>query len=343
MTWISHISKSAADGHLHCHTQGLDGLQSVLPIHRIPERLKLGGTSIAATLDSKVHSLDNISLYLNLMGWEELAPQGQSLHRFTTPSQEIWIPSQLLVQSLHCKIPPLSNWLLSPRPPTESCRPIYGSPTGQVDTLPTLRRTSIWASGTAQQRLGWLVHSRSAMRSWASTYRHALDGRLDCAMPDAVLECWLRGAAFKDIFCVTSLKVASISCEDIYTRDHESSQVFQWSPKAQRLRDYVDGVQQRSKIHLSSTSEVSDVEVDEILDVLYAGNLLKCRATRLTETAALKRQLNALKIKEQTRCRWAELPGEKADIQYARKRFASLTQAGKWEAVRDILLKETRS
>ncbi|QHE87227.1 hypothetical protein [Hydrogenophaga sp. BPS33] len=162
-------------------------------------------------------------------------------------------------------------------------------------------------------------------------------------MPDAVLECWVRGTAFKDIFCVTSLKVASISCEDIYTRDHERSQVFHWSLKAQRLRDYVDAVQQRSKIHLSSASEVSDAEVGEILDVLYAGNLLKCRATRLNETAALKRQLNALKIKLQTYCRWSELPGEKADMQYARRRVASLTKAGKWEAVRDILLKETRS
>lgn len=342
MSWIISVSRSAADGILYCHAQTLAGKQLALPIHQIPGQIDPRGASRAATLDSRHHTLDNVALYLDLMGWGELPARGQSLHRFKAPNGEIWIPSQLLVQSFFCEIPPLSQRLFCPSPPTSFCRPVYGSIASEIEASPKPRRSYIWESGVAGQRLGWLVHSKSALRSWSSTYRNALEGRLECAMPRGVLECWLRGAAFNGIFCVTSMKVASVFCDDIYTRENERTQVFHWSRRAQQLKTYVEYIQERSNVHQSQSSEVSDAQVQEVLELMYSQDLPNSRRTRLKQTAALKRQLNILKLKEQTHCRWAEVPGDKADMQYARRRLGNLKRTQQWEGVRKILLNRSQ-
>lgn len=340
MPWITHISRSTKDGTLRCNTQSLEGVTRELPVHQIPTGLPRQGASRAAELDSESHSLDDISLYLALMGWESLPAHGQCLHRFATSSGEFWVPSQLLVQSLFCTIPPLSKWLFTPHTPAEFCQPIYGSLTSDINASRVLQRTSIWASGTAHQRLGWLVHSKSAMRGWSSIYRNALDGRLDCALPEGSFGCWLRGVTFNKVFCVTSLKLATISCEDIYTRDHPRTQVFQWCPYAEQLKGRAEDVEKKARAHLSQGIELSDTDFNKIVEIMCSPDMQTGRVARIKNTASLRSHLNILKIKEQRQCGWVELPGDKEDIRNALWRLTKFKSMGKWEAVRNVLVRD---
>lgn len=226
MSWVTHLSPSATDGAFLCNTLSVDGVRQTLPVHEMP--FALGGHQQRAKVKllTKLHGVDDISQYLDLMGWN-LPTAGQTLHTFGTSAGDVWIPSQLLVQALFASNAPLAKHLFRPLPFEFFCFPVSEGPGNQI-TFPdcTLFPFHYQREPTVVQRLSWLAHSRSARRGWGSVFRNALDGRLDCWMPDGEFEVSLRGKCIHGIFCVTRMNIFTVRCDDIYTREHNTTQTF---------------------------------------------------------------------------------------------------------------------
>lgn len=137
-----------------------------------------------SSLSAGHHKVDDVSRYLKKMGWSSLPAMGQRLHTFSTDNGEVWVPSQLLVQSLFGFNAPLAKHLFTSTPLACFCHPVHEEENAKV-MFPDMslfpdayRRVPV-----AVERLSWLSHSRSAYRAWVSVFRNALDGRIDCTMP----------------------------------------------------------------------------------------------------------------------------------------------------------------
>lgn len=342
MAWINNITRSAVDGALYCNTQDLDGAFKTLPVHEIPpilERIQ-GESGIKAILDSSRHSLDNVAMYLDRLRWSAVSPLGQSLHRFQTPDGEIWMPSQLLVKSMLCSNRRLNQFLFTPKPLTMQCHPVQNTCGREIELYTNELQRTRWATklGTVE-RLTWLTHSRSALRAWSSTYRNALDGRIDCTMPDGSFEYRLRGVRVRGVLCVTAAMLVNVSCSDIYTSGAAREQTYQINGDVARRESQLQS-RRKAVEALHDRLAVTETQVARVREILYPTPPMNSCDVRPKVVNNLNETLRLTKIKFLTECRWSELPASEEEITLAKSRRASMRVRGTWERVKAVLLEQ---
>jgi hypothetical protein len=330
MSWITHLSPSAADGAFLCNTLSVDGVRQTLPMHEMPFVLGAHQRSVKVTLRSKLHRVDDISQYLDLMGWNTLPTGGQTLHTFETIQGDVWIPSQLLVQALFAFIAPLAKHLFRPMPFECFCTPVLERTDNQI-LFPdrTLFPYFYEQKLGVVERLSWLAHSRSAQRGWGSVFRNALDGRLDCRLPEGEFEVSVRGKVVHGIFCATRMAVFKVTCDDIYTREHATTQTFTFRKRPAAI--------DRESVAIR---EVSDATFIRVREHLLKNHALPEPGKLTGEDAALRRHLSLISTKLALACTWSQMPEHGRDIANAFSLCARLRRASQLAEVERLLLEQ---
>lgn len=347
MPWISHISRSAADGKLRCNTQDLDGSTQVLPVHQVPHTLThFLYRANCVEVDSAHHDVGDVSEYLDEMGWSSLPAHGQTLHKFYTPKGELWVPSQLLVQSLFAVVDPLARSVFTPRPVSTFCRPVLDLPGNQI-AIPSLRPSfsAIYTRlENIKQRLSWLAHSKSARRAWGSVYRNALDGFLDCIMPEGVFQFCFRGIRKRSVFCATSANLHTVTCSDIFTRQCSEPQSFALGKHVDchpngKTPPWNKTVRPGARSSIKCF-EMSDSKFDSIKSLLQQRKMLGNRGTNPRHLQVLRSHLNLIHTRDVHGCAWVDICAEANEIINARERFKSLLNRHQWSDVQALLQQE---
>jgi hypothetical protein len=328
VSWVTHLSPTAADGAFLCNTLSVDGVRKTLPVHEMPFVLSDRQESLKVVLRSKLHGVDDISQYLDLMRWNSLPTGGQTLHTFDTSKGDVWIPSQLLVQALFAFNVPLAKLLFRPIPVECFCAPVLEDSDNQI-TFPdrALFRQNYKRDSSVLQRLAWMAHSRSAQRAWGSVFRNALDGRLDCTMPEGEFEVSVRGKRVHGIFCVARMTIFKVTCDDIYTREHNTTQTFAFRKRAEPF--------DRNSVPIR---EVLDSTFIEVREHLLKNQALPEHGKATGDDARLRRNLNLIRTKLVHPCKWPQLPGHHRDVASAFSLYTRLRRANHLEDVKRLLL-----
>lgn len=348
MPWITHISRSATDGELLCNTQDLDGTRQVLPVCQLPYRTMQRTHSLHfVQVDSAHHEVADVSEYLSAMGWTSLPAHGQTLHKFFTSAGEFWVPSQLLVRALFAVMAPMAKNVFTPRPLTTFCRPVLDSSDNQI--APSKGQPFISSNYLRQQntrqRLSWLAHSKSARGAWASVYRNARDGLLDCAMPEGVFEFCFGAVRRSNVLCVTRANLRRVTCNDIFTRQCSEPQTFTfgkdlkypssetWKPRSKKTRR----TPERGNI---KRLELSDEKFETIRALLEERKVMRRNGKHSSDLPNLRSQLNLIHTKSVYGCRWVDVCADAKEIWNAKVRLARYKRGNHWGDIQAILLQE---
>lgn len=348
MSWITHISRSATDGELLCNTEDLQGTRQVLPAYKLPHTTtQKSHMPHFVQVDSAHHEVADVSEYLGAMGWSSLPAHGQVLHKFFTPGGEVWVPSQLLVRSLFAGIAPMARSVFTPLPVATFCRPVLDSPDNQI----TLSKVNPFFSHnylrhkSTRQRLSWLAHSRSARRSWASVYRNARDGVLDCLMPEGIFQFSFGAVRRSNVLCVTRANLHSVTCGDIFTRSCPEPQSFAFG----RNLEHLSSVKRKhggAKIRPSQERghiqrlEMTDAKFASIRALIDERQVLRGFGKHLSALLNLRSQLNLIHTRSVKGCRWRDLCADTQEIWNAQIRCSRYKRRNLWGGIQDILLQE---
>lgn len=348
MSWITHISRSPADGELRCNIQDLDGTRQALPVHQLPHRTTSRlQWSHFLQVDSVHHKVADVYEYLSAMGWSSLPAHGQTVHKFFTPEHEVWIPSQLLVRSLFGAIAPMAKSVFTPLPVTTFCRPILDSPDNQIALS---KRHPFFSQNylrhqTTRQRLSWLAHSKSARRAWGSVYRNARDGLLDCDMPEGVFEFRFAAVRRSNVLCVTRANLRSVTCSDIFTRKTSEPQSFAFGKGFEHLAsEEPEGpsttVRREPVRRDIKYIEMSDATFESIQALLGERQPRGSRGKSPRDLLNLRVQLNLIQTRNVHGCTWHELRADAQEVAPAKTRYARYLRQNLWGDIQDILLQD---
>lgn len=348
MSWITHISRNAANGELLCNTQGHDGTRQALPVYLLPRMTsQRRERSRAVQLDSAHHEVADVSEYLRELGWSSLQAHGQTLHKFFTPDGEVWMPSQLLVQSLFAVIAPMAKSIFTPIPLTTFCRPVLDSSENDISFRKghPLSLQSYLLKKTARQRLSWLAHSKSARRAWGSVYRNALDGLLDCVMPEGIFQFSFDAIQRSNILCVTRATLHSVTCDDIFTRRCSGPQTFTFRKDLEHL--LWETAKPWSKTSLPALGrrdikclEMTDAQFETIRSLLEERQVIRRHTRHSRDLQNLRSQLNLIHTRSVHGCRWVDLCADAREIETAQVRHIRLQRKNQWGDIQDILRQE---
>lgn len=345
MSWITHISRNASDGELRCNTQDLDGTRQVLPVYQLPRSTsQRRERSRAMQVDSAHHEVSDVSEYLRELGWSSLEAHGQTLHKFFTPDGEIWMPSQLLVQSLFTVIAPMAKVVFTPTPLTTFSRPVLDSTDNEISFRKghPLSLQSYINQQNTRQRISWLAHSKSARRAWGSVYRNALDGLLDCVMPEGVFHFSFDAVQRSNILCVTRASLHSVTCDDIFTRRCTKPQTFTLRKSLEHLMWETTRPWRKTSLPALGRSdikclEMTDAQFETIRALLEERQVIRRHTRHPRDLQNLRSQLNLIHTRSVHGCRWVDLCANAREIETAQVRHIRLQRKNQWSDIQDIL------
>lgn len=324
MDWISGVTRRA-DGKLQVDVMTKNGMEA------------RDVTQLRPTLDlyAPVHRNLRIHLarfqcrpakdFLTAVGKEWLAQGRQPVYEAQTGAIRVVIPAQLLVVACFGSHQPLREKLLSP------------SGLQQLgDDLRTQER-SPKQSQALLDKLRWILHYPSALESWASVYRRALDGQFDLLLPQAIAELSTWGCVNGDTFLVTRAQLVAVMPTEAARAGDGSGRRIVFDQTA-GPRSYPAWVRRQPcderVLPLVPERRLSDSQWAVVHPILTSslGHNRPGRPGPLPRYD-LRSLVDAMLLKLSAPCSWREVPGNQLLVQRAAVLLRSLQRKGLWDKV----------